>query len=91
MNADKLVTMLNQIAAFYRRKPAAQAASEIALHGERFWGQRMRQQAYAYLDAGGAGLETNAAAALALLRGRETGRVSFDPADKAALSSPLEA
>ena len=91
MSADKLVTMLNQIATFYRRKPADQAASEVALHVERFWEPRMRQQAYAHLDAGGAGLETNAAAALALLRGRERGQVAFDPADKAELSSPLEA
>ena len=90
MNTDKRVMILNQIAAFYRRKPADQAASEIALHVERFWELRIRQQAYANLDAGGARLETNAAVALALPRGRKTGRVSFDPADKAALSSPLE-
>ena len=43
MNETKLVTMLNQIATFYRRRPPEQAASEIALHVEKFWEPRMRR------------------------------------------------
>ena len=91
MDANKLVGMLNQIATFYRRRPPEQAASEVALHVEKFWEARMRQAIYAHLDAGGAGLDDNARDALVLLRERDAGRVPFDPADQAKLHTPLEA
>ncbi len=91
MDGNKLVTMLNQIATFYRRRPAEQAASEIALHVEKFWEERMRVAIYAHLDAGGAGLDPNARDALVLLRARDQGRIAFDPEDKAKLRTPLEA
>ncbi len=91
MDTAKLVTMLNQIAAFYRRRPPEQAASEVALHVEKFWEARMRRAAYAHLDAGGAGLDQNARDALILLRERDAGRIAFEPAEKARLGSPLEA
>ncbi len=91
MDANKLAGMLNQIATFYRRRPAEQAASEVALHVEKFWEARMRQAIYAHLDAGGAGLENTARDALILLRERDAGRVSFDPSEQAKLHTPLEA
>ena len=91
MDHTKLVTMLNQIATFYRRRPPEQAASEIALHVEKFWEFRMRQAIYAHLDAGGEGLEDNARDALVLMRERDLGRVPFEPRDKALLRGPLEA
>ena len=91
MDANKLVGMLNQIATFYRRRPPEQAASEVALHVEKFWEARMRQAIYAHLDAGGAGLDNNARDALVLLRERDAGRIAFDPRDQAQLRGPLEA
>ena len=91
MDANKLVGMLNQIATFYRRRPPEQAASEVALHVEKFWEKRMRQAIYAHLDAGGAGLDNGARDALVLLRERDAGRVAFDPSEAAKLHTPLEA
>ena len=91
MDADKLATMANQIAAFHRRRPADQAAIEVAAHVERFWERRMRDAAYAHLDAGGAGLDANAAAGLALLRDREAGRGVPDPVKQSTVEAPLEA
>ncbi len=83
--------MLNQIASFYRRRPAADAAIEVAAHVERFWERRMRAAGYAHLDAGGAGLDANAAAGLALLRAREAGARVVDPAAVSEVEAPLEA
>jgi hypothetical protein len=50
----------------------------------------MRRAAIAHLDAGGEGLDANAAAALAVVRAREAGRVGFDPMVVAKLEAPLE-
>jgi formate dehydrogenase subunit delta len=91
VNDTKLVTMVNQIAAFHRRRPAAEAATEVAAHVEKFWEARMRRAIYAHLDHGGEGLDPNALAGLRLLRAREEGKLPFDPYAKADLSSPLEA
>ncbi len=90
MDADKLVTMANQIAAFHRRKPAEDAAREVAAHVERFWERRMRDAAYAHLDSGGAGLDASASAGLTLLREREAGR-GEDPVERSEVQAPLEA
>jgi formate dehydrogenase subunit delta len=84
MDDNKLVTMLNQIAGFYRRLPAAEAAFEIAEHVEKFWEPRMRQAIYAHMDAGGAGLVANAAAGIVLMRGREAAKPTFVPHESAA-------
>ncbi len=91
MDGNKLVGMLNQVATFYRRRPPEQAASEIALHVEKFWEARMRRAIYAHLDAGGAGLEDNARDGLVLLRARDEGRIAFDPVESSKLRTPLEA
>jgi formate dehydrogenase subunit delta len=91
MDDMKLVTMLNQIAAFHRRLPPQAAAVEVAAHVEKFWEPRMRQAIYAHLDAGGAGLLATARDAVALLRARESGKLPFDPYAKSGLTPPLEA
>lgn len=91
MDPNKLVSMLNQIATFYLRRPPEEAASEVALHVEKFWEPRMRRAIYAHLDAGGAGLADNARDGLVLLRQRDEGRIDFDPEDAARLHTPLEA
>jgi formate dehydrogenase subunit delta len=91
MNDTKLVTMVNQIAAFHRRRPAGEAALEVAAHLEKFWEPRMRHAICAHLDHGGEGLDPNALAGVRLLRAREEGKLPFDPYAKASLSAPLEA
>ena len=56
--ADNLITMANQIGAFFETMPdRAQASEDIALHLKRFWEPRMRRALLQHLDQlGGAGL-----------------------------------
>ena len=55
MKIDNLVTMANQIGAFFASYPDPEEAStEIANHLRRFWAPRMRSQLYAHIDAGDA-------------------------------------
>jgi formate dehydrogenase subunit delta len=91
MARDKLVMMLNQIAAFHRRLPTADATQEIARHVESFWEPRMRQKIYARLDQGDIGLDPAAHAAMLLLREADAGKLPFDPGEGSKLTSPLEA
>ncbi len=91
MQQDKHVMMLNQIAAFHRRRPPAEAVQEIAGHVEHFWEARMREAIYRRLDEGDIGLDPNAHAAMLLLRAREAGKLPFDPGAAATLTPPLEA
>jgi formate dehydrogenase subunit delta len=71
MNIDRLVTMANQIGAFFASYPDRdEATTEIASHLKRFWAPRMRQQLYAHIDAeDGAGLSTIVLDAIAAHRG----------------------
>ncbi len=60
MNAiDNLITMANQIGAFFETMPDRRQASEdIALHLKRFWEPRMRRSLLQYADEqGGAELK----------------------------------
>ena len=66
--AEKLFHKANQIARFFAAQPHADAAAATAEHFVKFWEPRMRAQALAHLDAGGAGLEPIARAALERLR-----------------------
>jgi formate dehydrogenase subunit delta len=91
MEADKLVVMANQIAAFHRRQSGDKAPIEVAAHIERFWEPRMRDAAYAILAAGGEGLTDIAREALNLARARDENRLPFDPYQSASISPPLEA
>ena len=64
----RLVHKANQIAHFFAAQPRADAVAETCDHLAKFWEPRMRSQAFAHLDAGGAGLEPVARAALERLR-----------------------
>ncbi len=66
--AEKLVHKANQIARFFAGQPHADATAATADHLAKFWEPRMRAQAFALLDAGGAGLDPAARAALERLR-----------------------
>lgn len=66
MDAD-LVGKVNLIAAQFGYLGAAEAAEEVATHLERFWEPRLLRR---LLEAGSAGLEPVAAAAVRRLRDR---------------------
>ena len=66
--AEKLAHKANLIARFFASQPHAAAVAATTDHLAKFWAPRMRDQAYAILDAGGTGLEPVARAALVQLR-----------------------
>jgi formate dehydrogenase subunit delta len=68
VNAEKLVRMVNQVAAFFASQPEGERETGVAEHVRSFWTPAMRRDVYAHLDAGGAGLDPLAARALAALR-----------------------
>jgi formate dehydrogenase subunit delta len=53
---EKLIYMANQIAKFMESKPSDEGIALFASHINDFWEPRMRNQFFAILDAGGAGL-----------------------------------
>jgi formate dehydrogenase subunit delta len=66
---DRLVTMANQIGAFFNAEPDKnEAAKSVANHLKRYWDPRMRREIVAhYREAGGAGLDPVPRSAIALL------------------------
>ena len=66
MKAQKLVKMVNEIAAFFEAEPDRNAALEgVAGHLKRFWDPRMRREIVRYVDEqGGEGLKETALAAI---------------------------
>ena len=66
MNSERLVTMANQIAGFFASQPG-DAAKATAAHIRAFWNPRMRAGIRAHVEAGGAGLDPVALAAVRLL------------------------
>ena len=53
----KLVLMANQIGKFFASQTTEDGVAGIADHIRRFWDPRMRKMIFAYLNAGGKGLE----------------------------------
>jgi formate dehydrogenase subunit delta len=73
MNVDRLVTMVNDIAAFFSSEPDKdEAARNVAGHITRFWDPRMRRQIAAHYRAGGSGLSDVGLAAIALIAATES-------------------
>lgn len=56
MQAEKLVRMANQIAAFFKAQGSS-APAEVADHLEKFWDPRMRRGILAHVASGGEGLD----------------------------------
>lgn len=57
MRIERLVTMANDIGAFFDAEPdKVEAAKGVANHLKRFWDPRMRRQIVAHYQAGGVGL-----------------------------------
>ena len=69
MKIDRLVTMANQIGAFFTADAdKAAAAKSVATHITRYWDPRMLREIVAhYKEAGGAGLDPVPRSAIALL------------------------
>jgi formate dehydrogenase subunit delta len=68
MNIQHLVTMANEIGAFFLSEAGDEAApKEIASHMTKFWDPRMRAQIIAHARAGGSGLSAPACKAVLLL------------------------
>lgn len=76
MNAEHLVTMANDIAAFFATEPEHEVAvAGVRNHIQKYWDPRMRRRIAAHLREGGAGLSELARAAVA-----ELAETSPDPA-----------
>lgn len=57
MNVQHLITMANQIGAFFESQPDRnEAVAGVADHLKRFWDPRMRRAVVAHLETGGEGL-----------------------------------
>jgi formate dehydrogenase subunit delta len=68
MRVERLVSMANDIGAFFNAEPdKAEAAKNIASHLRRFWDPRMRRQIVAHYREGGAGLDNVVRSAVRLL------------------------
>ena len=57
MSPEKMVTMANQIATFFKTQPGEDQAERIAGHLSDFWDPRMRAQLQDFVAAGGEGLD----------------------------------
>jgi formate dehydrogenase subunit delta len=57
MKPEKLVTMANQIGAFFASQKGDEAVHGIADHLKKFWNPGMREALFAYAKAGGEGLD----------------------------------
>ena len=69
MSPDKLVTMANQIAAFFETQPHEDAAARTAEHINQFWEPRMRRELLALMEEEGAhGLHETVLKARPLIR-----------------------
>jgi formate dehydrogenase subunit delta len=74
MSPDRLVYMANQIGKFFVYQNKDEVVPGIANHIRKFWDPRMRQAMFAYLDAGGEGLDPPVLEAMLLLKqAAETG------------------
>ena len=57
MSPDRLVYMANQIGKFFELQRANEVVPGIANHIKKFWDPRMRNAIFAYMDAGGEGID----------------------------------
>lgn len=67
MDAHHLVTMVNEIAAFFAGEDPGKAAENVANHLRRYWDPRMRRQILEHAGDGGAGLSQVAKAGVELI------------------------
>ena len=68
MSPDRLVYMANQIGKFFAYQRKDEVVPGIANHIKKFWDPRMRTAIFAYIDAGGDGLDPPVKEAILTLR-----------------------
>ena len=68
MSPDRLVYMANQIGKFFEVQRADEVVPGIANHIKKFWDPRMRTAIFAYIDAGGEGIDPPVREALLKLK-----------------------
>jgi len=71
--AARLVYMANQIGKFFEYQRQDEVVPGIANHVRKFWDPRMRKAIFAYLDAGGDGLDPKVKEAILRLKAQEVG------------------
>ena len=75
MSKTSLITMANEIAAFFvSENDPAEAPKSVAGHLKRYWDPRMRKQIIEHVAGGGEGLVPVARAAVELLAAAQTTR-----------------
>ena len=72
MSPDRLVYMANQIGKFFEVQRADEVVPGIADHIKKFWDPRMRKEIFAYMDAGGEGIDPPVREALDKLKAEAT-------------------
>lgn len=73
MDIEHLVSMVNDIAAFFHKAADPdEAVSSVATHLHRYWDPRMRKQIVEHEQSGGAGLSQLARDAVHLLAQEQT-------------------
>jgi formate dehydrogenase subunit delta len=72
MSPDRLVYMANQIGKFFEFQKKDEIVPGIANHIKKFWDPRMRKAIFAYLAAGGEGLDPLVREALLRLQAEAT-------------------
>jgi formate dehydrogenase subunit delta len=73
MSPDRLVYMANQIGKFFEYQREDEVVPGIAGHIKKFWDPRMRKAIFAFLDAGGEGLDPPVREALLKLKAEAAG------------------
>jgi formate dehydrogenase subunit delta len=73
MSPDRLVYMANQIGKFFEYQKKDEIVPGIASHIKKFWDPRMRKAIFAFLDAGGEGLDPPVREALLRLKAEAAG------------------
>jgi formate dehydrogenase subunit delta len=68
MSPDRLVYMANQIGRFFEAQRGNEVVPGIANHIKKFWDPRMRKAIFAYIDAGGDGLDPKVKEAILQLK-----------------------
>jgi formate dehydrogenase subunit delta len=79
MSPDRLVYMANQIGKFFEYQRPEEVVPGITNHIHKFWDPRMRAAIFAYMDAGGEGIDPKVREALEKLKagGKHHGETSF--------------
>jgi formate dehydrogenase subunit delta len=74
MSPDRLVYMANQIGNFFAYQRKDEVVPGIANHIRKFWDPRMRSAIFAYIEAGGEGIDPPVREALLMLQREAQGK-----------------